>query len=227
MEDPDIQARKHVAELKRTRYKGFLRHAPDEPNGGWRYPVYFGTNRQRIDLADPARGFSARRSNTVSYGRCDVWIPATHRFGSLGTARWWRWMRLQFQSDRLVLENTEPLDERNFWAALGAEMNAGDAAQGLVYLHGYNVSFEAAALRAAQMGFDLKVPGATAFFSWPSQGTLRGYPADAAAEASEDAIARFLAHFAQESGAETVHLVAHSMGNRGLLRALQRLAADA
>jgi esterase/lipase superfamily enzyme len=78
------------------------------------------------------------------------------------------------------------------------------------------------------VGFDLKVSGATAFFSWPSQGTLRGYLADGAAiEASEEAITRFLVAFARDSGAEAVHVVAHSMGNRGLLRALQRLAADA
>ena len=30
---------------------------------------------------------------------------------------------------------------------------------------GFHVTFEAAAIRAAQIGFDLNVPGATAFFS--------------------------------------------------------------
>ena len=99
---------------------------------------------------------------------------------------------------------------------------------GLVYLHGYNVGFEDAAIRAAQIGFDLKVSGATAFFSWPSQGKLDGYPADEASiEASEYAIVQFLADFARQSGAEVVHVVAHSMGNRGLLRALQHLSLDA
>jgi esterase/lipase superfamily enzyme len=67
-----------------------------------------------------------------------------------------------------------------------------------------------------------------AFFSWPSQGKLGGYLADAATiEVSEEQIARFLVDFAERSGAEKVHLVAHSMGNRGLLRALIRIAAVA
>jgi esterase/lipase superfamily enzyme len=120
------------------------------------------------------------------------------------------------------------LDQSEFWAALREETAKADGRRhGLVYLHGYNVTFEDAAIRAAQMGFDLKISGATAFFSWPSQGTLEGYPADAASiEASENAIVHFLADFARKSGAEVVHLVAHSMGNRGLLRAVQRLAAD-
>jgi esterase/lipase superfamily enzyme len=67
-----------------------------------------------------------------------------------------------------------------------------------------------------------------AFFSWPSQGTLAGYSADEATiEASEEAIANFLRGFATESGARRVHVIAHSMGNRGLLRAVQRLVANA
>ena len=53
-------------------------------------------------------------------------------------------------------------------------------------------------------------------------------PADEASiEASERAIADFLLDFAGHCGAEKVHVIAHSIGNRGLLRALQRIAADA
>jgi esterase/lipase superfamily enzyme len=97
----------------------------------------------------------------------------------------------------------------------------------LVFIHGFNVSFEAAALRAAQIGFDLQVP-LTAFYSWPSKGKLTGYPADEASiQASEPYIAEFLGQFATQSGAERVHLIAHSMGNRGLLRSIQRILQQA
>jgi len=62
----------------------------------------------------------------------------------------------------------------------------------LLFIHGYNVDFEGAAIRAAQIGCDLKVPGVTAFFSWPSRGSLVSYPADEATiEASEGAITDF------------------------------------
>jgi esterase/lipase superfamily enzyme len=95
-------------------------------------------------------------------------------------------------------------------------------------LHGFNVSFNEAAIRTAQIGVDLKVMGATAFFSWPSRGTVMAYSADEATiEASERAITEFLVEFVAKCGAEKVHVVAHSMGNRGLLRALQRIAANA
>jgi esterase/lipase superfamily enzyme len=72
------------------------------------------------------------------------------------------------------------------------------------------------------------VPGATAFFSWPSRGSVTAYPADEASiEGSEQAITDFLVDFTQNCGAGKVHVIAHSMGNRGLLRALQRIAANA
>ena len=55
-----------------------------------------------------------------------------------------------------------------------------------------------------------------AFYSWPSQGTLQGYPADEASiDASQGVITELLIDVAQRSGASRVHLIAHSMGNRG------------
>jgi esterase/lipase superfamily enzyme len=94
----------------------------------------------------------------------------------------------------------------------------------VVFIHGYNASFRYAAIRAAQIGFDLKIPGAMAFFSWPSRATALGYSADEASiQASEDEISNFLINFARKTGSERIHIIAHSMGNRGLLRAIQRI----
>jgi esterase/lipase superfamily enzyme len=115
----------------------------------------------------------------------------------------------------------------DFWREIAASLASCNSTErdSLVFLHGYNVDFDEAAIRAAQIGYDLKVPGSTAFFSWPSCGTIHGYPTDETCiEASESSIAAFLDDFVARAGATRVHLIAHSMGNRGLLRALQRLA---
>jgi esterase/lipase superfamily enzyme len=85
-----------------------------------------------------------------------------------------------------------------------------------ILLHGYNNSFDDAAIRAAQMGFDLKVSGATAFFSWPSGASIERYFADAdRLAASENEIAEFLRLIKKETKAKAAHIIAHSMGNRG------------
>jgi esterase/lipase superfamily enzyme len=99
-----------------------------------------------------------------------------------------------------------------------------------VFVHGFNVGFNDAACRAAQIGFDLQIPGVMGFFSWPSKArmSLTDYMADeATVEASEPYLTEFLTAFAAKSGADRVHVIAHSMGNRGLLRSMERVVARA
>lgn len=191
------------------------------------FPVWFGTNRRPVGA-----GFGAERHHVTTLGRVFVRVPAAHRVGELGSSWWTRLRRLDLRDDRLRVERVEPRDRDAFFAELrdvAAGVRAGgEAPHALVLIPGYNNSFEDAAIRAAQIGYDLDVLGPTAFFSWPSRGKLAGYTADEAAiEASEAAIAGFLVDFTGRCGADKVHVVAHSMGNRGFLRALQRIAASA
>jgi esterase/lipase superfamily enzyme len=192
------------------------------------YPVWFGTNRKPNATAD---GFTNERHHALTLGRVDVFVPETHRFGEIGSSFLTRLSRFDLRNDRLRVQHLEMQERDDFFCeiqqAMQAARNDGDTPHAVVFLHGYNVSFEETAIRAAQIGFDLKVAGATAFFGWPSRDSALSYPADEASiEASEGAIVRFLVDFTQHCGAEKVHLIAHSMGNRGLLRSLQRIAAD-
>jgi len=207
--------------------------APKDPNtapaDALLYPVWFGTNR-RPDPDRPGH-FTNTRFERTAYGRAEVAIPQAHRFGETGTPFWKRLLRVDLRDDRLRVQQVS-LKDQAAWVAdlqetLAAAQRAGGPSQALVFLHGYNVGFEDAAIQAAQIGFDLKVPGATAFFSWPSKGALLDYPADEASiEDSEAAITEFLVAFCSQVKADQVNLVVHSMGNRGLLRALEHIAAD-
>ena len=194
------------------------------------YTVWYGTNRRPVDVGDRSKGYSGEREKDgdIHYGACWVAVPKSHSFGSVGSPWWKRWLTLK--DDRLQVAGRLALQAVEFWEEVRrvlSECQTEDR-QALVYLHGYNVSFDEAAIRAAQIGFDLKVPGLTAFFSWPSRGTFDGYPADESSiEASAGPIKNFLVRLATESGAERVHIVAHSMGNRGLLGAVQRIQAQA
>jgi esterase/lipase superfamily enzyme len=102
------------------------------------------------------------------------------------------------------------------------------APEALVFIHGFNVTFEEAAERAAQVAFDLEFKGVPMVFSWPSRGNPVLYARD------ENDIEWAIPHFEEflrlalgESGASTVHVIAHSMGNRALARALGSLQAQA
>lgn len=204
--------------------------APPAPADGIVYPVWFGTNRK-----PQGEGFTGERHANVSSGltrgRIDVHVPEAHRFGETGTAFWRRLLRRDLRADHLRIQQRARLERDAFYAELQARLDEarqnGEAAHALFFIHGYNVAFDDAAIRAAQIGYDLKAP-ATAFFSWPSRGNVAFYPADEASiEASERAITEFLVEFATQCQADKIHVIAHSMGNRGLLRALQRIAANA
>jgi esterase/lipase superfamily enzyme len=190
--------------------------------------VWYGTNRRANDPGNPGNGYSAARDNVVHYGSCRVFIPQSHKIGSIGSP-WWKRL-LTLTDDRLRLLSIDEVERSLYWSGIGAQLAVVDADErsALIFVHGYNVSFQEAALRAAQIGFDLSVKGAMAFFSWPSQGSTGGYPTDEATiEASEGVIADFMTDFAERSGAAAVHIIAHSMGNRGVLRAVNRIAAQA
>jgi len=202
------------------------------PTGGKEgmvYPVWFGTNRKpTLD----GKGFTIERHNCVTRGRAEVFIPEAHRFGESSSSFLTKLMRFDLRDDKLRLQQVTQ-QARDAWfrevqqAMRDAKENGGTP-HALFFLHGFNVTFQDAAIRAAQIGCDLQVTGATAFFSWPSRGSVISYPADEATiEASERAITDFLVDFTKNCGAEKVHVIAHSMGNRGLLRALQRISANA
>jgi len=193
------------------------------------YPVWFCTNRE---AKVSGGGFTGDRCTSVTYGRVDVRVPLAHRRGETGSSFWTHLRRLDFRDDDLRIEtlvNQKPLE--CFEEIRRKIQNARDdqgIPHALIYLHGYRVSFEEAAIRAAQLGCDLEVAGVTAFFSWPSRDRVDAYSADEASiEASEAAITEFLVAFSANCQADKIHLVAHSMGNRGLLRALQRIAGNA
>src|ERR1700682_765312 len=190
------------------------------------YVVWYGTNRKPVDELNLQKGYSKHRDSKTHYGTCKVFVPRSHKIGSVGSP-WWERITT-WTDDRLKLLATSKIDGDMFWRTIGELLSTVDVDKRdvLIFIHGYNVSFSNAALRAAQIGFDLSIKGVMAFFSWPSQGTLRGYPIDEATiDASESAITDFIQRFSSESRSRKVHIIAHSMGNRGVLRAVDRIVA--
>jgi esterase/lipase superfamily enzyme len=114
-----------------------------------------------------------------------------------------------------------------FYKELAAYVQRSDRRDAFVFIHGYNVGFEDAIYRTAQMAYDLGFGGAPILFSWPSNGAVLEYTADVNnSDWSIDHLKTFLSEVAANSGATSVHLIGHSMGNRVLTGALERLAAE-
>jgi esterase/lipase superfamily enzyme len=163
----------------------------------------------------------------LQMGTCEVTIPKRHEVGQVERPSVFHFEFREDPTKHVVLTDVERLDDEKFFAALRDRVAASPDKEAFVFIHGYNVTFEAAARRTAQLAFDLKFEGAPIFYSWPSQGGILQYSADEtnAVWAAPD-LKRFLTAVAQESGAESVHVIAHSMGNRVLGSALQSLAYE-
>ena len=204
--------------------RGAHRNENDGNDESKRYPVWFGTDRAPVDAADFSKGFTGERAGELFYGKCEVSIPKRRKVSSVGSNFL---KRLLKGDDRLNLEEIAMLKEAAFWQSMVAEINrvAGEENQtmAMVFVHGYNVSFDEAAIRAAQIGFDLALPGPMAFYSWPSKGKLTKYITDAnTALGSAGNLAQFLRGFiaAMWGKGHKIHLLAHSMGNRLVLDAV-------
>jgi esterase/lipase superfamily enzyme len=195
-----------------------------------RRTVFYGTDRKETGAKDPETFFGTGRApgGTLHLGVCEVSIPRDHRLGSIERPSVWK---LEFRPDpekHMVLVGLTPLPRDAFFGRLRSAVEASPKKEVFVFVHGFNVSFADAVLRTAQMAYDLGFDGAPITYSWPSQTDLSpgGYHADeATAEWTAAHLDRFLTQVAARSGAQEIHLIAHSMGNRPLTAALERIAA--
>jgi esterase/lipase superfamily enzyme len=113
----------------------------------------------------------------------------------------------------------------SFYKTFAEAIDSAPIRSAFVFVHGYNVSFEEALLRAGQLAFDINFRGPVVAYSWPSKGNARSYVEDIEmADWTVQHLVEFLAELRRATGSRTIHLVAHSMGARVLTRALERLA---
>lgn len=164
---------------------------------------------------------------TLVMGTCEVSIPERHEVGELEGPSVFR---LEFSEDptrHIVLLDIKPTPADAFYAELKERIARSGRKEALVFVHGYNVTFEKAARRTAQLAHDLRFDGAAVFYSWPSQGGLLQYTVDETNVVwTVPHLKEFLVGVATRTGARRVHLIAHSMGNRALTAALGRLSHE-
>ena len=172
----------------------------------------------------PANFFSGERSDEnvpLTFGSLEVSIPARHKTGHIEEPLPF------FKADPthdVVIINLNVAPESQFFSSLANAVNGSRNKEALVFIHGYDVSFDEAARRTAQLTWDLGFRGIPILFSWPSRGAKIMYSADeASALWAVPHLEQFLRMIARRSGATTIHVIAHSLGNRPLMYALQQI----
>lgn len=186
--------------------------------------IYYATDRARSGSELPNDFYSGRRGE-IEYGSANVSIPERHRPGKIEKPSIWT---LEFREDpqrHIVLSSILPAAEEAVFAEMQEHVRNTGKAEAFVFVHGFNVSFQEAAKRTAQMAYDMNFEGLPILYSWPSRASLFSYIADTAVvNLSGRRLGRFLEDVVAKSGATRIHLIAHSMGNRAMTDALELFA---
>jgi esterase/lipase superfamily enzyme len=180
--------------------------------------ILYATDRARGSSATPAEFYTGDRgSKMLEFGRATVSIPHDHRIAVLESPSLWK---LQFRADpekHVMLLKVEPLAAGELVPHAKTRLGLLPCKEVLVFIHGYNVSFEDATRRVAQVTYDLQFQGLPVLYSWPSEGSGAKYTIDEGnVRWTQPHFKAFLERVLTEFGADTVHVIAHSMGSRVL-----------
>ena len=179
--------------------------------------VWFATDRDKTTDKVP---FGGGRSE-LSYGQCEVTVPKIHKVGEIESRSLFEWFFEDDPAKHMILKKTSPIAESAYFSKLSASINTSSDKGAFIFIHGYNTSFEDAAKRTAQISYDLKFSGAPVFFSWPSQGEVSKYTYDEAnIEWAQTHVEKFLTDFLKKTTSRNLYIIAHSMGNRAMTRAI-------
>jgi esterase/lipase superfamily enzyme len=188
--------------------------------------IFYATERARTGQRGAVRFYGFRRG-PLEYGRAEISVPRDRKIGTLRTPSIWTLDIIESEERHFILKSVEPMSGATaFFQAVSSRVAVSDRKEVFVFIHGFNTTFEDAALRTAQMASDLRLDGAPILWSWPSRGAVLGYWNDAKEAESEveaAALEAFLRDVVARTGATRIHLVSHSMGARPLLAALKRI----
>ena len=182
--------------------------------------TYYATNRNRSGASEPAGFYGAKVEGTLEYGRAIVTIPLTHSPGNIELPSFWKLER-EDPNKHFILKSVEPMSLDATRSEMAKRLQTSGSKAVLAFVHGYNVGFTEAAMRTAQLAHDLKFPGLPFFYSWPSAARITSYLQDAdAAELSEGVFEQLIEDL-DSLPVTDVYLIAHSMGNRIVSKALR------
>ena len=183
--------------------------------------VFYLTNRARRG-EDPSELFYSGDRGTPRFGQCKIEFDSIPVISELAD-------RLPFylKTETNAVTAIEQPDRAQFWDQLVGSIQDSSSHSVVLFIHGYNYSFERTCRMAAEIQRSLQKRATIVAFSWPSNGLPSDYVSDLAdVEWSVPLLSGFIRQLVERFNSSHVQVVAHSMGSRGVIFALRKLAAE-
>ena len=184
----------------------------------WRRPVfYYATNRNVLDSG--TRGgtvtFGGLRSRETSYGELKTSATGGAPNGS------------DLYSVNVTLDRVTRMTRARFLSDIERAAARTPGREVLLFIHGFDNTFEDAAKTAARVGVGIGFTGAAILYSWPSEGSPASYLTDRNnAYWAVHALKELLADLTASQWVGRVSVAVHSMGNEAFIRAYSELAGE-
>ena len=202
---------------------GFLVPVSGSVVGATDRTILIATTRARDGRANTL--FDSERGDQLDYAEATISIPPTHQAGVIE----WPSQLPGDPAHDFVTRSASYLDgEAGFTHVL--QKNLALRPKGhrdvVVFVHGYNTLFAEGLYRFAQLTQDANGQAVPLLFTWASRGSVPDYIYDLnSATVARDALETTLKRLAA-SGADHIHIVAHSMGNWVTVEALRQLRIE-
>jgi esterase/lipase superfamily enzyme len=208
---------------------------PDPTTAFTAVPLLFGTDRDETKGpgAAPRIQFSSGRTHKLTLGRAIITVPKSHTVTQVERPWTLTILKTTFgpkedPASHFTVQKIDVLTKDDF-ARIARTNPANKLFQGhaLVFVHGFNVTFDNALYRAAQIVYDLQFDGPAFLYSWPSVGDPASYLYDRdSAKQSVPLFQEFIELVADTLPGMRVSVVAHSMGGALLLDVLDVLRRE-
>ena len=184
--------------------------------------IYFATNRKTVGAPICGDTFYSIQSDTeLRFGICDVNVPFFHDIGNLDfDPAKGRDLSFLFQYHKLINKDL-----------LLSSLGRNPSSEIIVFVHGFNVKFEEAILRSAQIKYDLKFSGDVVLYTWPAgaeEGLLNKFLINDTynlnfqnAKNSRAYFKTFFLNILESK--KKVHLIVHSMGHQVVIPVINEI----
>lgn len=180
--------------------------------------VFIGTTRE-----PSGAGFGSGRAAAPGYLRYDIAAPPLREPGAIETPTG---NRIDAQTQFIAAGRVDYPDATAFRRDLRTALNrrAGTEREAVIYVHGFNNTFDEGVLRITQLAEDFDMPGVAVHYSWPSAGNPLGYAYDRDSVLIARDGLEVLITDVRAAGARRIVLVGHSVGAMLIMETLRQLS---